>query len=133
MSMGRLVNFVVILSLVIIAPLSARDTDYSLPDLSGPVKFQWQHTDPLMSGDEYKQAARYNKRLLRRAVKHYLESAFLSLGASENTLKLTGAALGFAIMRGAKFNLNASKTMALELKDVDDDDRAIFYKYQFSW
>jgi len=130
---GRLVNFVVILSLVIIAPLSARDTNYNLPDLYAPIEFQWQQTDPLMSGNEYKQASRYNKRLLRSAVKHYLESTFLSLGVSENTLKLTGAALGFAIMRGAKINLNDSKTMALELQDVDDDNRTILYKYQFSW
>ncbi len=130
--MKRLVS-IIILSLVIISPLSAQNTDTNLPDLYGPIDFQWLHMDPLMTGDAYKQASRYNKRLLRSAVKHYLESTFLSLGVSENTLKLTGAALGFAIMRGAKINLNDSKTMALELQDVDDDNRTILYKYQFSW
>jgi hypothetical protein len=43
-----------------------------------------------------------------------------------------GAAVGMAV-RDARFHLNESKTLALELKDVADDNRALFLGIKMDW
>lgn len=118
----------------IVVPHTIRaDDDLNLPDLSSPDDTQWRETTPSMSTEAYKQAYDYNRRLLRRALTQYLESKFTSLGVSETTFRLTEGALFLAFKHDAEFNLNESKTMALEFSDLTDEDRAMLYKFKFNW
>lgn len=115
--------------------LSAQDISPVLPDLdtSYSGKNTLLVTRPDMSKSEYNQAIRYNKRLLLHAVREYLEKSFTSLGMSETSQKITGAALGLIIQRGAKLNLNNNNSMYLEFDQLNDRDRSIYYKINYSW
>jgi hypothetical protein len=56
-----------------------------------------------------------------------------SFGFSDQTADLMGATLGLATNKGAKLNLNESKTFAIELKDVATHDPALYFGYNLDW
>ncbi len=135
--MGRIV-ISVFLWVLVGGYASAQDVE-NLPIENHPVftnqmdEYLWHQVDARMDIKELKANTRYNKRLLRRTIKHYLESTFESLGVSKNTIKLTGAAIVLATGEDLKFSLNDKKTMFVEIKDLNDKERAIEYKFNFSW
>jgi hypothetical protein len=75
---------------------------------------------------------RRNQRYLRDALKSYSKQTFRSIGLSEQTADLMGATLGLAT-QGAKLNLNESKTLAIEFKDVATHDPALYFGYKLDW
>lgn len=75
---------------------------------------------------------RRNQRYLREALKSYSKQTFRSFGFSDQTAELMGATLGLAT-KGAKLNLNESKTLAIEFKDVVTHDPALYFGYNLDW
>ena len=73
-----------------------------------------------------------NQRYLRETLKSYSKQTFRSFGLSDQTADLMGATLGLAA-KGAKLNLNESKTFAIELKDVATHDPALYFGYNLAW
>ena len=95
-------------------------------------KHHWRNVDTTMSADEYETAYRHNQRMVRDTLKSYSKEALASFGVPEAGVELMGAAVGMAV-RDARFHLNESKTLALELKDVADDNRALFLGIKMDW
>jgi hypothetical protein len=85
-----------------------------------------------MTPEEYETAYRRNLRLVRNTLKSYSHEAFASIGVPEAGIEFLGAAVGLAV-RDARFPLNESKTLALELKDVADEDRTLFLGIRMDW
>jgi len=75
---------------------------------------------------------RRNQRYLREALKSYSKQTLRSFGFSDQTADLMGATLGLAT-KGAKLNLNESKTLAIEFKDVVTHDPALYFGYNLDW
>jgi len=75
---------------------------------------------------------RRNQRYLREALKSYSKQTLRSFGLSDQTADLMGATLGLAT-KGAKLNLNESKTLAIEFKDVATHNPALYFGYNLDW
>jgi hypothetical protein len=75
---------------------------------------------------------RRNQRYLREALKSYSKQTFRSFGVSDQAADLMGATLGLAT-NGAKLNLNESKTLAIEFKDVVTHNPALYFGYNLDW
>ena len=75
---------------------------------------------------------RRNQRYLRDALQSYSKQSLRSIGLSDQTADLMGATVGF-VFNGAKLNLNESKTLAIEFKDVVTHDPALYFGYNLDW
>lgn len=110
----------------------AGDSSALVPDLYKTDQLQLRTVGTQMSTQEYRAAAHRNQRILRKALRSYLEGTITSLGVPQQGVEYAGAAIAFAV-NGAKLNLNDSKTMSLELSDPVRDDRALFFKVHLNW
>lgn len=120
-------------ALLCIAATGMAEHDLSpVGELFQPGDNRWQDIDSGMSAEDYQSSSRRNLRLVRKSAKHFILQASSSAGIPEQGVALTGAALGL-VLEGAKFNLNESKTMALELDDVTGEDRAISLRFKLDW
>ena len=115
--------------------------------LSPILHAEGQHLDPLNL--EFKQQTLYeidadnslqdneklfrrNQRYLRDALKSYSQQTLSLIGLSDQTAKFMGATIGI-VAHGAKLNLNDSKTLALEFKNVVTHDPALYFGYKLDW
>lgn len=92
----------------------------------------WRKVDANMSPNEYRDTCRENQRLARDTVMFYSQRTLRSVGVPEAGIEFMGAAVGLA-MHDARFHLNKSRTVALELKDVADNDRTVFLGIKMAW
>ena len=83
--------------------------------------------DMNMSRQEYEAVSRHNKRFVRKTLRSYTNGALNLIGVSEKAVNIIGTAVGLANNKGGKLNLNKSKTLTLELKDVGDSERTSLY------
>ncbi len=93
---------------------------------------EWAIVAPDMSPPELRQATLHNQHLLGDTLRTYSENAFTSIGFSKKNIDFMGAAIGLAV-RDARFHLDDSKLLALELKDVAKDERALFFGINIDW
>ena len=98
-----------------------------------PERREWQAVSGDMSTGEYRSAYRHNQRIVREFVKSYSESALMSIGIPKSWVQFTSAAAGLAAGQDARFYLNDSKIMVLELKDATEDERAVFFGIKIDW
>ena len=63
----------------------------------------------------------------------FLHNALKSVGVPKQGIEIVGATLGAVYNNGAKMNLNKSKTLALEVKDMMGSDRALFFGVKLGW
>lgn len=75
---------------------------------------------------------RHNQRYVRNALTSYSKETFRAIGLSEQTANLMGATVGL-VTKGAKLNLNESKTLTIEFKDVITHDPALYFGYGLDW
>lgn len=75
---------------------------------------------------------RRNQRYLRDAIKSYSKQKLRSIGLSDQTINLIGATFGLAI-KGARLNLNESKSLAIDFKDLGTADRSLYFGYTLEW
>jgi hypothetical protein len=62
----------------------------------------------------------------------YSRDALESIGIPRQGVNLMGTALGLVI-NGARLDLNKSKTLALEFKDVGNQERTLFFGVNLDW
>ena len=134
--MPRLIIFIVILlplenNTVYAQSTFAEGLQSELPKLYAN-DLEWKEMRFGMTEWEYKRTAKYNKKLIRREIRNYLENRFDSLGNTGTALKFSSAAL-LMMFDDTKLNLNRSKTIFLEAKDLAENDRAIMYRMNYSW
>ena len=109
----------------------ADDRDVSLLYLRPESRYQ-HSTDMNMSDREYEEIYSRNRKLVLKNLRSYSTNALESIGVPEQGIKLMGASLNL-LFKDAQLNLNRSKTLALEVKDVKDADRTLFFKVKLDW
>ena len=110
----------------------AENSQIGIPGLYQAERLQWKHVDEYMSAKEYREASRHNRQVFRKAAHEALENTLMSYGIPRKGVAITGAAVGLAV-KGAKMDLNDSKTLTMEVKDVASEDRAISLKLKLDW
>lgn len=129
---AHLTKILSIILLVLSFGTQAETVKINVPQLYEVQQPQWRAIDREMSRQEYKDAYRKNRRILVKSVSNYMEQQFTALGVPEMGVSLAAKTIGFAVS-GAKINLNESKTMALEVRDVTQEDRGVYFKVKFDW
>lgn len=92
----------------------------------------WQSFENQMMVDVYKQSNEQARKQLNSNLKSAAVNAFSSLGVSGQTVQYMGAAISLAT-QDTRIHLNDSKSLLLELMDVSQSDRALFFGYQKAW
>lgn len=85
-----------------------------------------------MSRSEYRKAYRKNQRLVVDFMEFHSKRALKSTGIPERAIGLAGSA-ALLPLRDTRFNLNSSKTMAVEFQDVMHEDRALLLEFKRKW
>ena len=93
---------------------------------------RWWSIDADMSPAEYRTAYRQNRRQLLDFLSHHSKRALVASGVSERAIVFVGTA-ALLPLRDTRFNLNKSKTMAVQVQDVTDEDRALFLQFKSKW
>ena len=122
-----------LLSLIITTPALAEESHIDLPSLGASQGPQLRQVNGTMTHQEYRSAVRHNQRMIRRLTRDYVEDRLASMGMSERAVSLTGATMGFLVEGGGKVSLNNSDTLALEVKDFAEGDRAMLFRYKVNW
>jgi hypothetical protein len=92
----------------------------------------WRKVDANMSAHEYRATYRKNQRVARDTLVFYSKRTLRSIGVPDTGIEFMAAAVGVA-MHDARFHLNESRTVTLEVKDVTDKDRALFLGIKMDW
>ena len=129
---GRILTVAAILTVPIIAA-AGQNTPVEIPGLYNTEKLDWRQVDSYMSAREYREASRHNRQLFRKAAHRAIEDTLMSYGIPRQGVALTGAAVGLAVKQGAKVNLNETKTLTMEVKDVVSGDRAVSFHLKLDW
>ena len=109
----------------------AEDRESSLPNL-GLEQQYLQGTYMNMSLQEYEGIYGHNQRFVLKNLRSYSENVLESDGIPEQGINLMGAALGL-VFSDPRLNLNKSKTLSLEIKDVRDSDRSFYFGVNLDW
>jgi hypothetical protein len=117
--------------LIVSSGVCAEERAFPPSDRSGG-EGQWQVFDLDMSPEQYEDASQDNLRLIRNVAENYSRRMLGSIGVPEAGVDFMGAAIGLAVS-DTKFHLNKSNTMLLQLDDVVDQDRAVYFKYEINW
>jgi hypothetical protein len=92
-----------------------------------------QRIDMSFSPQEYKEVSSRNRRMVLKNLKSFSGNALKSIGVPKRGIDIVGATLGAVYNNGAKMDLNKSKTLALEVKDMMGSDRALFLGVKLGW
>ena len=111
----------------------AENKQTGIPSLYKAGRLEWKHVDGYMSAQEYRETSRHNQRNFRKAARTAFENTLTSYGIPIQGVQIAGAAVGLAVMKGAKLDLNDSKTLSMDVKDVVSNDRAISFKLKLDW
>ena len=123
-----MVRTIIIVSFFLLSMYSivhAEDRSDSLPNL-GFNEQRFQMLNMNISPHEYEEIYSRNQKFVLKNLVSYSENALKLIGISEQNINLMGAALGLAF-GDPRLNLNKSKTLTLELKDMTDSERASLY------
>jgi hypothetical protein len=129
--MIRIISAVSALLLTMTSAIHAQDREPAFLDLD----FKQRHLHSLdreISLQEYEEIYSRNQKYVRSTLKTYTKHALGLIGVSEQVVNITGAALGL-VTRGAKLDLNESKTLVLEFKDVSTGDRGLYFGVNLDW
>lgn len=96
-------------------------------------RYYWKTIDVNMSDQEYRQAYRENQSQIRDFVEDYSESTLMALGMPRKGIYMMGAVAGAAITQEATLYLNSSKSLAIDITDAAEDDRAIYLGIKLDW
>lgn len=115
---------------------SSADAQNPAPVVGEPVqveRYHWRPIDVSMSADEYNRAYRDNQDQLLDFVEDYSESTLMALGIPRKGVHMMGALAGAAITQDATLYLNSNKSLALDIKNAAEDDRAIYIGFKVDW
>jgi hypothetical protein len=86
-----------------------------------------------MSPQDYRRAYCRNRRLIRKAVTAYSKDGLRSMGVPKTAVDLMGVTARLAVEQNVKFAVGGSRFMAVELRDVAADYRAIVFGITLRW
>ena len=129
--MSRTLTIIPLVLVIMESPLYAENGQSTFLNL-GFKQQTFSSVDDNSSLQDNEKTYRRNQRYLREALKSYSKQTIRSFGLSDQTADLMGATLGLAT-NGAKLNLNESKTLAIEFKDVVTHDPALYFGYNLDW
>ena len=116
----------------------AQDNDTFLSD-TGPEPHLWEFRQQQLRGvdmnaapHEYESLTRRNQKILKNTVMSYTSNTLKSIGMPEQGIALVSNAVGI-LTQGVKLNLNESKSLALELRDVNDSERTLYFGVTLDW
>ena len=98
-----------------------------------PSDFELQSVDSTMSADQYRQACQRNQHRIRKFLESYSEDTLLSWGMPKKGIHVLGAIAGAAVTQEATLYLNSAKSLAIDLQDAAQNDRAIFFAIKHKW
>jgi hypothetical protein len=117
----------------------AGDSNISLLDLgvksneSGYQPQSFHRVETNLSPREYKELYNHNQKVVRDTLRSYSNNVLKKIGIPEEGGHLMGAALGLVVNDRLGLDLNKSKTLALELEDVDKADRSLYFRIKLGW
>ena len=129
-----MIRAITVVSVILLATSSivyAEDRESALLNW-GYKQQHFQGADMNMSIGEYEETYRRNRSFVGNTLGSYSIHTLGLIGIPEQGVNVMGAALGMVI-NGARLNLNKSKTLALELKDVSDSDRTLYFGVNLDW
>jgi hypothetical protein len=116
----------------------AQDNSEPLPD-TGPELYQWEFRQQQLQGvdinaatHEYEVLTRRNRKILKNTLSSYTSNTLKSIGMPELGISLVGNAVGL-LTQGVRLNLDESRTLALELRDVNDSERTLYFGVTLDW
>jgi Tfp pilus assembly protein PilP len=96
-------------------------------------QFQLRSVDATMTADEYEQAYRTNQHRILKFVESYSETTLTALGIPKKGVEVLGAVAGAAVTQNGTVYLNSGKSLAIDIKDAAQDDRAIIFAFKRKW
>jgi hypothetical protein len=81
---------------------------------------------------ENEKVYRRNQRFLRNALQSYSQQTLSFIGLPDQAARVMGATIGF-VTHGAKLDLNDSKTLTIELKDMVTHEPVLYFGYDLNW
>lgn len=102
-------------------------------EVDGADKYHWHQINTDMNEQEYRRSYKKNQKQIRNFVEDYSESTLMSLGIPKKGVHLMGAVAGAAITQDATFYLNSGKSLAIDIKDAGEDDRAVYFGVKLDW
>ncbi len=137
--MIRAITFVSVFLLTTISIARAEGGDSALLNLGIKAdEFGYQHqafhrVDTNLSDREYEKIYSHNQVVVRNTLRSYSSNVLKMIGIPEEGGYLMGAALGLVVNDRLGLDLNKSKTLALELEDVDKSDRSLYFRIKLDW
>lgn len=137
--MIRAIIFVSVFLLTTISIARAEGGDSALLNLGIKAdEFGYQHqafhrVDTNLSDREYEKIYSHNQLVVRNTLRSYSSNVLKMIGIPEEGGYLMGAALGLVVNDRLGLDLNKSKTLALELEDVDKSDRSLYFRIKLDW
>ena len=130
--MFRTITVVIALLFATSSLAQAEDRESSLLNLGYKHK-HLQRVDINMSTQEYAAIYSHNQRLVHKTLRSYSKDALELIGIPEKVSYPVGAALGLVVNDGTVLNLNKSKTLGVEFKDVSKPGRALYFRIKLHW
>ena len=137
--MVRAITTVAIFLLTTGSVVHAEDRAPSFPDpgiksCESEIQQLYFHSvDMNISPRKYEEIVSRNRNFVYKNLRSYSKDVLDMIGIPEQGGYLVGAALGLAINGGTGLDLNKSKTLALEFKDVDKPERSLFFRINLDW
>ena len=129
----RISTIISVLALLASAQLHAEDAVFSIGKSAIDKPDHWQTFSAGMSDQQYRNTYRDNQHRIGKFLKSYSENTLLSVGIPKTGVKVLGVAAGLAANRDATLYLNKSKILALQFKDVVNDNRTMFIGIKMDW
>lgn len=137
--MIRVITLVSAFLLATVSIANAEDSDSSLLEL-GIKASEYEHhnqtfhrVETNLSAREYEQIYSHNQGVVRDTLRSYSNNVLKMIGIPEEGGHVMGAALGLVVNNRLGLDLNKSKTLALELDDVDKAERSLYFRIKLDW
>ncbi|HYQ73223.1 MAG TPA: hypothetical protein VET88_15005 [Gammaproteobacteria bacterium] len=114
--------------------------DYTMsPTDTGQEPRQWKFRQQQLRGidmnaapREYEALTRRNQKILKKTFVSYTSNSLKSIGIPEQGISLVSSAVGL-VTQGVRLNLNERSSLALELRDVNDSERTLYFGVTLDW
>jgi hypothetical protein len=136
----HMIRIIIITAVILLAypEAHAQDNSEYLPGTGpGPQqrelkRQQLQSVDFNATPREYEALTRRNQKILKKMLRSYTNNTLKSIGMPEQGISLVGSAAGL-VTQGARLKLNESGSLALELRDVNDSERNLYFGVTLDW
>jgi hypothetical protein len=129
--MKRTIIIAQVLLLATTSIVHADNKDASLLNLG--VEHRYLHRiDMNISSQEYDEIYENNQKFILNNLRTYSENALGMIGMPEQGANLMGFALGM-VFNDSRLNLNKSETLILEIKDMRESDRTLYFGVNLDW